>query len=67
MSNLDKLYLELEQEYQKFKRFNDKPNISNLKKGRTTARNIIKILNEYKSESRRLTNEIRDEKRAKRA
>lgn len=67
MDNLDKLYTELEQEYQKFKRFNDKPNLSNLKKGRTTARNMGKILNEYKSESRKLTNQIRDEKKAKRA
>ena len=67
MDNLDKLYTELEQEYQKLKRFHDKPNLSNLKKGRTTARNMGKILNEYKSESRKLTNQIRDEKKAKRA
>jgi hypothetical protein len=62
MDNLEKLYFELEAEFQKFKRAHMKRNLINLKRGRTSARNMEKLLKKYKTESRETTRTIRNER-----
>lgn len=62
MDNLEKLYFELEAEFQKFKRSHMKRNLTNLQKGRKFARNMENLLKKYKTKSRETTRTIRNEK-----
>lgn len=62
MDNLEKLYFELETEFQKFKRSHMKRNLYQLRQGRKFARNLENILKKYKSESRETTRTIRNER-----